>query len=78
MHLIKKWLPIVAILLGVYLVGHNVFDFDHSRGCGRTGRFVEECANPVAYHYGEGSANGIGIGAVLIVAGSMAYFRKKK
>lgn len=80
MELIKKWLPTVAILLGVYLFSHNVFDFASDRGCARQQgpRFGEECSNPVAYYYEEESAHGIGIGAVLIVAGSMVYLRRNK
>lgn len=76
---ILAWLPVASILLGTYMVTHNVFDFSYERGCGLTlDRFAQDCANPVAYFYTEGGANGIGVGSVLIVAGAMALRKKMK
>ena len=80
MKRLLTWLPMLSILIGTYLVAFNVFSFDSTRGCGRvelSARFLPSCANPVEYFYGEGSRNGIGIGAVLVVGGFMAGFRKK-
>lgn len=79
MKRVVAWFPTVAVLAGTYLVAFNVFSFDYNRGCGYHGSsaFDDDCANPVAYSYEWGTANGIGIGSILIVAGTMAYNRKK-